>query len=114
MTVAIPTEMLNDALNFFKVTPEELAQILGVHRRSVERWLQGVTDPRGVNLRELDRLVALKDLLLNRHKAEDAARNWLRTPNRAFGGSSPIQVLLTTGPAEVIAYLNNSGEASYV
>jgi hypothetical protein len=113
VAVKSPTDSLHEIQRFFDLSPEDLATVMGVHRRSIDRWLQGTTDPRGVTLRELGRLETLRDLLLQAHKTPQASLEWLRRPNRAFGGSSPLNILLATGSADVLAYLKRADEGVY-
>ncbi len=113
MAVKSPTDRLDEILTFFQISRAQLAQTLGVPEQAVDRWATGRGEPRGVNLRELGRLGELMDLLLQVKGSTDAAQAWLAEPNAAFGGSSPMQIVLTRGPLQVLNYLEMPDEPAY-
>src|SRR5438309_1557702 len=75
----------------FGVSQEELARVTGYSTRSVAGWESGqvVSDSARQKLTETERLrAALAEII-----PEDQLGEWLRAPNPAFEGQSPIQVM---------------------
>jgi DNA-binding transcriptional regulator YiaG len=75
----------------FGVSQEELARVTGYSTRSIAGWEAGQTlsDSARQKLTETERLrAALSQLMPKQDLGE-----WLRTPNEAFEGQSPIQVI---------------------
>ena len=73
-------------------TQPDIGRLSGYAPRSIANWLGGskVTQPARQKFTELDRLLsALESLVKN--PGEVAA--WLDEPNKAFDGSTPLQVI---------------------
>jgi uncharacterized protein (DUF2384 family) len=114
ITRADVSEILNprpveiDSLSsWLGMTREEVAQATGRSVRTVSRWRLEAADhaeARGdaaVALRQLGRLrYLLEDLV-----GESESRRWLRTPNKAFAGEAPIDLLTTRRLDKVVAVL---------
>lgn len=69
----------------------ELARVTGYSLRSIAGWESGkvLSDAAKQKLTETDRLrIALSQIVPSDHLGE-----WLRTPNPAFEGQSPIQII---------------------
>jgi uncharacterized protein (DUF2384 family) len=85
----------------------EIAETTGRSVRTVARWREGAADrvrARGgaaVALRRLGRLEYLLEDLVG----PDEARRWLRSPNKAFSGEAPIDLLRKGRLGEVIGVL---------
>lgn len=97
-----PRQVEVDALSLWLgMTREEIAEATGRSVRTVSRWRPDAADhaqARGeaaVILRRLGRLQYLLDDLVGR----DEAHRWLRSPNKAFTGEAPID-LITSGRLE--------------
>jgi transcriptional regulator with XRE-family HTH domain len=73
------------------VSQEELARVTGYSTRSIAAWESGhaVSDPARQKLTETERLRAALAQIV----PEDQMGPWLRTPNPAFEGQTPIQVI---------------------
>jgi DNA-binding transcriptional regulator YiaG len=87
---ADPFDVKRFCRNYQLVRPD-LTRLTGYSQRSVDKWAAG--DEPGPaakkQLRELVRLFdALADLMESRYVGE-----WLKTPNEAFDGSTPLQVI---------------------
>jgi transcriptional regulator with XRE-family HTH domain len=70
---------------------EELARVLGCSTRSVAGWEAGspVTGAARLKVLEVDRLArALAQIM-----PEDRVGGWMRAPNAAFDGQTPIQLV---------------------
>ena len=101
---AIEVESLSKWLG---MTREEVAQTTGRSVRTVARWRPEAADhseARGeaaVALRQMGRLrFLLEDLV-----GESEARRWLRSPNKAFAGEAPIDLLTNGRLGRVVAVL---------
>lgn len=113
MAVMSPTDRIDELLTFFDFSPAQLAKALGVPRQAVAKWAARKAEPRGVNRAELERLIALKELLLDRKGSVHAAQAWLAAPNGAFNDETPRQMILEHGPQEVLDYLKMPDEPAY-
>lgn len=75
----------------FGVSQEELARVTGYSTRSVAGWESGqvISDSARQKLIETDRLRSALTQII----PESEVGEWLRTPNAAFEGQTPIQVI---------------------
>jgi hypothetical protein len=95
----MPTLMKLDVLvetltGFLRITDAELAHILDVSPRTVERWKAGATFPQHESRQRLEALEALVHRLDESFKTPDGARLWLHAASGYFGGLKPIDALL--------------------
>jgi len=74
------------------ISRSTLAQILGVSERNLARWVAGETKPRGRRDFALQQLKYLC-YLLRRALKEEVIPRYLREPNPALGGRTPLLVL---------------------
>jgi putative toxin-antitoxin system antitoxin component (TIGR02293 family) len=82
-------------------TAEELAKSVGVARRTLDRRRTA----RKLDRDTSERLVRLASVAVRAHEVlGDAAsmRRWLRSPNRALAGQTPISLLDTEQGAQVV------------
>jgi putative toxin-antitoxin system antitoxin component (TIGR02293 family) len=77
----------------FGLSSRELAQALGVDRRTLDRWASGDTFPRHAAKSRLSRLVALHDRLAETFESADEVRAWLHRPLPFLGGLAPIDAV---------------------
>jgi putative toxin-antitoxin system antitoxin component (TIGR02293 family) len=76
------------------LTNSDLARLLGVSVRTLARWTQASRlDP--VAGDRLDRASRLLDTAVEVLEEQGAAVTWLRSPQRALGGSVPIELAST-------------------
>lgn len=82
------------------LTSAEVGAIAGRSARSAARWLsaESVLPQQGESARAIRRLAYL-DALLRDLVGEEAASEWLRTPNPGFRGEAPVD-LMTSGRLE--------------
>lgn len=76
----------------FGVNQSMMVRLSGYSPRSIISWSKGTkaTKPAAIKFTELSRLFeALADLTQNREEVTA----WLETPNEAFDGSTPLQVI---------------------
>jgi len=77
----------------FGLSARELAQALGVDRRTLERWASGDTYPRARAKDRLVRLAALHGRLAETFETTDAARAWLHHPMPYLGNMVPADAV---------------------
>jgi putative toxin-antitoxin system antitoxin component (TIGR02293 family) len=77
----------------FGLSSSELAQTVGVDRRTLERWASGDTFPRHATRDRLLALVALHERLAGLFKTAEDARVWLHRPLPFLGQMAPIDAL---------------------
>lgn len=73
------------------MTRKDFARMTGYSERSVAAW-EGGEEPSSKGLQRLNEVKRLKDALADVMKAEFIA-GWLQTPNDAFGGLKPLEVI---------------------
>lgn len=77
----------------FGLSSRELAQSLGVDRRTLERWASGDTFPRHGARDRLLALVALHTRLTELFEAAEDVRTWLHRPLPFLGRMAPIDAV---------------------
>ncbi|MDQ3780168.1 MAG: helix-turn-helix domain-containing protein [Chloroflexota bacterium] len=88
------SEQLKHLTTALGISYEELAQVLGIDRKTVYRWLADETFPQTGNRTHLDALEALVDRLGETFKTEEGAVTWLHSDSGYFGGMRPVDALL--------------------
>jgi hypothetical protein len=75
----------------YAVTQDTFTRLTGFSPRAVANWAQGrkPSSASGRRLTELGRLFAILEQLV----AKEAIGPWLKEPNPAFDGSTPLQVI---------------------
>jgi transcriptional regulator with XRE-family HTH domain len=73
------------------VTIKDFARLIGFSERAIAEWESGkpLSEPARRKLAETQRLVAALGKLVEPESIPD----WLRTPNDAFGGLKPLEVI---------------------
>ena len=77
----------------FGLSSRELAQALGVDRRTLERWASGDTFPRHAARDRLLALVAVHARLAELFETAEDARTWLHRPLPFLGRMAPIDAV---------------------
>ncbi len=82
---------VKDLATRFRISRETLTRITGFSLRALANWLQG-TKPSSSTIR---RLIEVKRLFaaLEELVSPEAIGPWLKEPNPAFDGSTPLQVI---------------------
>ena len=70
----------------------KFARLLGRTERAIIDWESGKTDPQGLSKQRLLELERLTEALCGLFKA-DSLGKWFDTPNPAFGGLKPMEVI---------------------
>ncbi len=86
------SRIIHDLREGYGVNQGMMVRLSGYSPRSIISWAKGtkVTRPAAIKFTELGRLFeALADLTQNREEVTA----WLETPNDAFEGSTPLQVI---------------------
>lgn len=73
------------------VTRRDFARMTGYSERSIAAW-EGGDEPSSKGLLRLNEIKRLKDALADVMKSEYVA-DWLKTPNDAFHGLKPMEVI---------------------
>jgi uncharacterized protein (DUF2384 family) len=89
-----------------------LAQYLDVARSQPGRWIRGTERPHPGAARRIKDFEYVWDRASDEMDPQDA-RIWLESANPHLGGATPLMVLDTRGPAEVIAALDAEAAGSY-
>src|SRR5690242_13546880 len=100
MSQAIAKANIRDLREWYALSQADFARAIGVSERAVIRWGQGQVTPMPVAQRSLELLDDLRVRLVKRFGTKQA-KEWLRTPNRALRGNTPMDVLMATGPVPV-------------
>jgi len=110
----VPTAcLIKDLREGYGVNQQTLVRLSGYSPRSISSWEKGTkaTPLAAMKFTELNRLFeALADAIQSREEVTD----WLETPNEAFDGSTPLQVI-ERGESDRIwrmIYFLRSGEPS--
>jgi len=84
------------------LSTSEIAGVVGgVDRKTVQRWRQGRSAPRGEHRRYLEYLNQLRHLLDTSFRSTDAKQQWIHTPSPALEGRTPF-FALTEGNIDVV------------
>jgi len=84
------TEWAQDKLDLSIV---DIAEVLGISRRTIQRWQQKQNVPSRTHLEQLEKLNELRFLLESVFKDYDTALKWLWSPSPFFKGRTPISLL---------------------
>ena len=94
MKVSVPAGVDFDVRAFcqrFRVVRPDLTRLTGYSLRAVDKWAAG-SSPGGAAKKQLKELVRLFDALADTMETHYIG-DWLKTPNDAFDGSTPLQVI---------------------
>jgi len=83
----------------FALTQTEMAQALGVSLRTVQNWERNDRAIRGYRLRDLEELQSV----LHNVVAEPDRPAWLRSPNDAFRGRRPLDLVIAGKSRDILA-----------
>ncbi|MGI8575193.1 MAG: antitoxin Xre/MbcA/ParS toxin-binding domain-containing protein [Egibacteraceae bacterium] len=89
-----------------------VARMLRVARSQPGRWVRGTEQPSARSTRHLVDLDYVVSRLAQLYEPATAT-TWIASPNAFLNGARPIDVLLTEGPAEVIAAIDASVAGSF-
>jgi hypothetical protein len=96
-----------------KITPDQLARLVGRSERTARRWLAGETEPRGEARRQL---VALSAVLEEYSKAFPGGNpgSWIERPNPELDFRSAADLIAEGRADEVLGLLVAIGEGVYL
>lgn len=70
---------------------EEFSGALGVHPRTLERWLENVSYPQRDSRERFDQLCALRERLHETFDSAEAIHAWMQARNRYLGSMTPAE-----------------------
>jgi transcriptional regulator with XRE-family HTH domain len=88
----ISGELLSRLRNEMGLSRNDFARLVGLSERSVATWESGV-DLKESSLRKIVEIGRLFTRLRQSFASPEQLAAWLKTPNKAFAGSQPIQVI---------------------
>jgi len=91
---------IRDLRGWYGLSQREFARAVGVSERAVIRWEVGEVKPMPLAQRSIELLEDLRNRVVRRY-GERNAKTWLRRPNHALRGNSPIDTLVASGPTPV-------------
>lgn len=106
-------DMVNGASKELDITTSALADILKIHKQRIYEWKSNnsipFNDPTKQAEIQLNTFITLYNQLSSFYLSIGDAVQWLKEPNQAFGGKSPIQYMANEpyGLKEVVDYLRH-------
>jgi hypothetical protein len=88
-------ELIRELERDLSLAPHEIAQALGVHPRTVDRWLEGDIPQRNEGRQRLDGLEDLRNRIYRTFSSREAAQAWIQRDNRYLGNIPPAEFLRT-------------------
>lgn len=90
-SVSVSRGTLGEFLERYRLSHDAITRMTGFSQRAVTNWNQGAKPSAST----LKRLIEMKRLFaaLERLVTPDAIGEWLKEPNPAFDGSTPLQVI---------------------
>ena len=100
MPQALAKTDIRELRSWYGLSQADFARAVGVSERAVIRWEQGQVTPMPLAQRTLELLDDLRTRLRKRY-GDGGAKEWLRRSNTALRRSTPLEILLTSGPTRV-------------
>jgi len=88
-------ELIRELERDLSLSTPELAQVLGVHARTIDRWLGGDIPQRNEGRQRLEDLEDLRNRIYRTFSTRDAAQAWIKHDNRYLGDIPPAAFLRT-------------------
>lgn len=88
-----PLRELDELNREFGLSTHDLARMLDVDPRTVDRWLSGQSYPQHEKRRRRATLLGLYRRIRYTFTTAEAARLWAHTPHRYLGWLSPVETL---------------------
>jgi DNA-binding XRE family transcriptional regulator len=85
-------ELLSGLRHEMGLNRVDFARLVGLSERSVATW-EGGADLKESSLRTIVEIGRLYTKLRQSFASPEQLATWLKTPNKAFGGSQPLQVI---------------------
>ena len=96
---------VRDAREWMGLSDSEIASATGVHRRTVQRWLNSGAAPQPQHAFAMERLRELMHLLRDSFVTPEAVQEWLHSPVPLLRGRTPASLIQENRSDEVIAVL---------
>jgi hypothetical protein len=97
-----------------QLNDEDLAWIVGVEGRTIDRWNANQSFPQGKNREILEALQDVVRRLRETFVDNEAAQEWLRSPSRYLGDLTPRDALLARRIDRVIGALEAIASGVYL
>jgi predicted transcriptional regulator len=110
--VAAPPEELKTIVEA-KITPDQLARLVGRSERTARRWLAGETEPRGAVRRQLADISAVLEEYSKAFPGGNAS-SWIERPNPELDFHSAAELIAEGRTREVLGLLVAIGEGVYL
>jgi hypothetical protein len=113
MTIALKRQLecqqaakvIHDARSLIGLSVGDLADMWGIHPRTVLRYTKGDTPPKLAVRKSLDDIRELAHYLRKVFRSEKAATSWLYTPEEMLRGRRPIDLVIQGETTQVIHVL---------
>ena len=107
-------QVIHDAKSLVGLSVSDLADMWGIHRRTLLRYSKGDTTPQQDVRKSLDELRELTYLLRKVFPKEKAATTWLYTPEELLRGRRPIDLVVRGQTDKVIHVLGAMHSGAFV
>ena len=87
-----------------ELSREEIGQVVGANRKTIQRWVEGESTPSPEHRRFLERLNQLRFLLEHSFRSQTAMHRWLQSPAPGLKGRTPL-FALTDGDIDSVLKL---------
>jgi len=98
-------QVIHDARSLIGLSVSDMADMWGIHPRTVLRYTKGDTSPKLDVRKSLDELRELTYFLRKVFPRAKAATNWLYTPEELLRGRRPIDLVIQGETTKVIHVL---------
>ena len=98
-------QVIDDARSLIGLSVSDMADMWGIHPRTVLRYTKGDTSPKLDVRKSLDELRELTYFLRTVFPRAKAATNWLYTPEELLRGRRPIDLVIQGETTKVIHVL---------
>ena len=88
-----PRQALDVLQKGMGLSEEQLAEVLGASRRTVQRWRAGTAYPQQLARQRLAELLRLQRRVRETFKGRDAVRRWFHSESRYLGGMTPAEAI---------------------
>lgn len=102
---AVAGNTVRDAREWMGLSDSEIAVATGVHRRTVQRWINGGAAPQPRHAWAMERLREMMHLLRTCFATPAAVQEWLQTPVPLLRGRTPASLIQDNRSDEVVAIL---------
>ena len=114
LAMAFAESTVDWATEELELTLEEVGQALGVNRRTIGRWREGVSEPSPEHRKNLERISQLRHFLRTSFRDPDAAQSWMQTPLDALQGRTPHFAMCEGDLERVVRLLGTLASGAHI